>query len=205
MCGRYTLSVSNKPAIAELGLQSADRFNIAPQSQVLIQTDSGDPASVHWGIPMSGSRASRFVTNARLETLDAKPLFRDLARCALLTDGGYEWQRIGSKKQPWYHHRGGRLFYMAGVYQFGVGCAVVTQGATEPLAEIHHRQPVLLDDQCLHMWLDGEQSYGELPGLEVLFHPVARRVGNTRYDDSDLIAPVDIAEAETGEMADLFP
>ena len=205
MCGRYTLSVSNKPAIAELGLQSADRFNIAPQSQVLIQTDSGDPASVHWGIPMSGSRASRFVTNARLETLDAKPLFRDLARCALLTDGWYEWQRIGSKKQPWYHHHGGRLFYMAGVYQFGVGCAVVTQGATEPLAEIHHRQPVLLDDQCLHMWLDSEQSYGELPALEVLFHPVARRVGNTRYDDSDLIAPVDIAEAETGEMADLFP
>lgn len=205
MCGRYTLSVSNKPAIAELGLQSADRFNIAPQSQVLIQTDSGDHASVHWGIPMSGSRASRFVTNARFETLDAKPLFRDLARCALLTDGWYEWQRIGSKKQPWYHHRGGRLFYMAGVYQFGVGCAVVTQGATEPLAEIHHRQPVLLDDQCVHMWLDGEQSFGELPTLEVLFHPVARRVGNTRYDDSDLIAPVDINEAETGEMADLFP
>lgn len=204
MCGRYTLSVSNKPAIAELGLQSADRFNIAPQSQVLIQTDSGDHASVHWGIPMSGSRASRFVTNARFETLDAKPLFRDLARCALLTDGWYEWQRIGSKKQPWYHHRGGRLFYMAGVYQFGVGCAVVTQGATEPLAEIHHRQPVLLDDQCVHMWLDGEQSFGELPTLEVLFHPVARRVGNTRYDDSDLIAPVDIDEAETGEMADLF-
>ena len=205
MCGRYTLSVSNKPAIAELGLQSADRFNIAPQSQVLIQTDSGDDASVHWGIPMSGSRASLFVTNARFETLDAKPLFRDLARCALLTDGWYEWQRIGSKKQPWYHHRGGRLFYMAGVYQFGVGCAVVTQGATEPLAEIHHRQPVLLDDQCVHMWLDGEQSFGELPTLEVLFHPVARRVGNTRYDDSDLIAPVDINEAETGEMADLFP
>ena len=98
MCGRYTLSVSNKPAIAELGLQSADRFNIAPQSQVLIQKDSGDHASVHWGIPMGGSKASRLVTNARFETLDAKPLFRDVARCALLTDGWYEWQRVGAKK-----------------------------------------------------------------------------------------------------------
>ena len=94
---------------------------------------------------------------------------------------------------------------MAGVYQLGIGCAVVTQGATEPLAEIHHRQPVLLDDQCLQMWLDGEQSRGDLPTLEVWFHPVAQRVGNTRYDGSDLIAPVDIDEAETGEMADLFP
>ena len=204
MCGRYTLSVSNKPAVAKLGLQSVDRFNIAPQSQVVIKTHVSDHTAVCWGIPLSGSGASRSVTNARFETLDAKPLFRDLARCALLTDGWYEWQRVGSKKQPWYHHRSGALFYLAGVYQSGIGCAVVTQGATAPLAKIHHRQPVLLDDQCLHMWLDGEQSYGELPTLEVLFHPVARRVGNTRYDDSDLIAPVDIDEAETGEMADLY-
>ena len=206
MCGRYTLSVSNKPAIAELGLQSADRFNIAPQSQVLIQTDSGAHASVHWGIPMGGSKASRFVTNARFETLDAKPLFRDLARCALLTDGWYEWQRVGSKKQPWYHHRGGRLFYMAGVYQSGVGCAVVTQGATEPLAKIHHRQPVLLDAHDLNSWLNGAESSDELPALEISYHPVSTRVGSTRYDDSSLIAPVDLdgATATVGQTADLF-
>ena len=204
MCGRYTLSVSNKPAVARLGLQSADRFNIAPQSQVVIQTDASDHALAHWGIPLGGSGASRFVTNARFETLDAKPLFRDLARCALLTDGWYEWQRVGSKKQPWYHHLDGSLFYMAGVIQPGVGCAVVTQGATEPLAEIHHRQPVLLDEEHLDLWLNGAQSPEELPTLEVSFHPVSSRVGNTRHDDSDLIEPVDLGEAEAGQTADLF-
>ena len=204
MCGRYTLSVSNKPAVAKLGLQSADRFNIAPQSQVVIQTDASDHALAHWGIPLGGSGASRFVTNARFETLDAKPLFRDLARCALLTDGWYEWQRVGSKKQPWYHHRDGSLFYMAGVIQPSVGCAVVTQGATEPLAEIHHRQPVLLDEEHLDLWLNGAQSPKELPTLEVSFHPVSSRVGNTRHDDSDLIEPVDLGEAEAGQTADLF-
>ena len=204
MCGRYTLSVSNKPAVAKLGLQSADRFNIAPQSQVVIQTDASDHALAHWGIPLGGSGASRFVTNARFETLDAKPLFRDLARCALLTDGWYEWQRVGSKKQPWYHHLDGSLFYMAGVIQPSVGCAVVTQGATEPLAEIHHRQPVLLDEEHLDLWLNGAQSPEELPTLEVSFHPVSSRVGNTRHDDSDLIEPVDLGEAEAGQTADLF-
>jgi len=204
MCGRYTLSISNKPAVAKLGLQSADRFNIAPQSQVVIQTDASDHALAHWGIPLGGSGASRFVTNARFETLDAKPLFRDLARCALLTDGWYEWQRVGSKKQPWYHHRDGSLFYMAGVIQPGVGCAVVTRGATEPLAEIHHRQPVLLDEEHLDLWLNGAQSPEELPTLEVSFHPVSSRVGNTRHDDSDLIEPVDLGEAEAGQTADLF-
>ena len=204
MCGRYTLSVSNKPDVAKLGLQNADRFNIAPQSQVLIRTDASDHASAHWGIPLGGSGASGFVTNARFETLGAKPLFRDLARCALLTDGWYEWQRVGSKKQPWYHHRDGSLFYMAGVIQPGVGCAVVTQGATEPLAEIHHRQPVLLDEQHLDLWLNGAQSAEELPTLETSLHPVSPRVGNTRYDDRDLTAPVDVDEPAAGQTADLF-
>ena len=205
MCGRYTLSVSNKPAVTKLGLQSMDRFNIAPQSQVVIKTDAGDLASAYWGIPLGGSGASRFVTNARFETLEAKSLFRDLERCALLTDGWYEWQHVGSKRQPWYHHRGGRLFYMGGVYQSGMGCAVVTQNATKSLAEIHHRQPVLLDDHHLDLWLNGAQSLKELPALEVSFHPVAARVGNTCCDDSGLIAPVDIDEAQTGQTADLFP
>ena len=204
MCGRYTLSVSNKPAVAKLGLQTADRFNIAPQSQVVIKTDASDHASAHWGIPLVGSGVSRFATNARFETLDAKPLFRDLARCALLADGWYEWQRIGSGKQPWYHHRGGDLFYMAGVYQPGIGCAIVTQGAAEPLADIHHRQPVLLDEQCLDAWLSGTHSFEALPTLEISFHPVSTRVGNVRYDDSELIAPVDVDEPAAGQTADLF-
>ena len=204
MCGRYTLSVSNKPAVAKLGLQTADRFNIAPQSQVVIKTDASDHASAHWGIPLVGSGVSRFATNARFETLDAKPLFRDLARCALLADGWYEWQRIGSRKQPWYHHHGGDLFYMAGVYQPGIGCAIVTQGAAEPLADIHHRQPVLLDEQCLDAWLNGAHSSEALPKLEISLHPVSSRVGNTRYDDSDLVEPVDLDEPAAGQTADLF-
>ena len=204
MCGRYTLSVSNKPAVAKLGLQTADRFNIAPQSQVVIKTDASDHASAHWGIPLVGSGVSRFATNARFETLDAKPLFRDFTRCALLADGWYEWQRIGSRKQPWYHHHGGDLFYMAGVYQPGIGCAIVTQGAAEPLADIHHRQPVLLDEQCLDAWLSGTHSFEALPTLEISFHPVSSRVGNVRYDDSELIAPVDVDEPAAGQTADLF-
>ena len=96
------------------------------------------------------------------------------------------------------------LVLYGGVYQYGVGCAVVTQNAAESLAEIHHRQPVLLDEHHLDLWLNGAQSFKELPALEVSVHPVAARVGNTRYDDSDLIVPVDIDEAQTGQTADLF-
>ena len=38
----------------KLGLQSVDRFNIAPQSQVVIRTDAGDHTTACWGIPLSG-------------------------------------------------------------------------------------------------------------------------------------------------------
>ena len=92
----------------------------------------------------------------------------------------------------------------AGVNQPGIGCAVVTQGATESLAGIHHRQPVLLDEQHLDLWLNGAQSSEELSTLEVSFHPVSSRVGNTRYDDRDLTAPVDVDEPAAGQTADLF-
>ena len=36
MCGRYTLTVSQRPDLRDLGLQTADRYNIAPQSEVLV-------------------------------------------------------------------------------------------------------------------------------------------------------------------------
>ena len=55
MCGRYTLLVSNKPDVAKLGLQNADRFNIAPQSQVVIKTGASNHASAHWGIPLGAA------------------------------------------------------------------------------------------------------------------------------------------------------
>ena len=93
---------------------------------------------------------------------------------------------------------------MAGVYQPGIGCVVVTQGATEPLAEVHHRQPVLLDEQHLGAWLNGAQSSEELPALEISFHSVSTRVSNVRYDDSELIVPVDIDEVKAGQTEGLF-
>ena len=204
MCGRYTLQVSNRPTLSTLGLPLADRFNIAPQSPVLVINPAGDYEIKPWDYSPVWAREPMHLTNARSETLREKPAFRKADRCVFVADGWYEWQRRGDYKQPWYHHRGGDLFYMAGVYQPGVGCAVVTQGATAPLAKVHHRQPVLLDEQCLDAWLNGTQSFEELPTLEVSLHPVSSRVGNVRYDDSELIVPVDVDEPAAGQTADLF-
>ena len=204
MCGRFTLSVSNKPDLANLGLQARDRFNIAPQSNVLMRRESGSVALERWGLTMSVSGRDQLVSNARLETLDAKRLFRNLAPCVLLADGWYEWQRVGSGKQPWYHHCHGGALSMAGVYEPDQGCVIVTREAAAPLTQIHHRQPLLLNDDQVQAWLDDRLVDMTLPQPQIAFHPVSRRVGDARQDDPALIAPVSLDAEKTGQTGDLF-
>jgi putative SOS response-associated peptidase YedK len=204
MCGRYTLSVSNKPDLAALGLQAKDRFNIAPSSAVLMRRESGSFALERWGLMMFVSGRDKVVSNARLETLDVKRLFRNLAPCVLLADGWYEWQRIGSGKQPWYHHSNGQALSLAGVYQPGQGCLIVTREASAPLTQIHHRQPLLLNDDQMQAWLERRLVDVALPQPKIDFHPVSRRVGDTRQDDPSLITAVSLNAEKTGQTGDLF-
>ncbi|MGB0156452.1 MAG: SOS response-associated peptidase [Luminiphilus sp.] len=204
MCGRFTLSVSNKPDLANLGLQARDRFNIAPQSKVLMRRETGSFALERWGLTMSVSGRDKLVSNARLETLDAKRLFRDLAPCVLLADGWYEWQRVGSGRQPWYHHCNGLVLSMAGLYDPDQGCVIVTRETSAPLTQIHHRQPLLLYDDQVQAWLDDRLVEMTLPQPQIAFHPVSRRVGDARQDDPGLTAPVSLDAEKTGQTGDLF-
>ena len=94
---------------------------------------------------------------------------------------------------------------MAGLSSTDQGCVVVTQRASAPLSMIHHRQPVLLNEEHVWRWLDGAEMSDSPPRIEITYHPVTTRVGNTRHDDSELIMPVDVdmsAQVQTGE---LFP
>ena len=204
MCGRYTLSVSNKPDLAALGLQVQDRFNIAPSSSVLMRRKSGSFALERWGLMMVVSGREKVVSNARLETLDVKRLFRDLAPCVLLADGWYEWQRVGPGKQPWYHHSSRQALSLAGLYQPDQGCVIVTREASAPLTQIHHRQPLLLNDDQEQAWLENRFVDVALPQRKIYFYPVSRRVGDTRQDDPLLTVPVSLYAEKTGQTGDLF-
>ena len=204
MCGRYTLSVSNKPDLAALGLQVQDRFNIAPSSSLLMRRNSGSFALERWGLMMVVSGREKVVSNARLETLDVKRLFRDLAPCVLRADGWYEWQRVGPGKRPWYHHSSGQALSLAGLYQPDQGCVIVTREASAPLTQIHHRQPLLLNDDQEQAWLENRFVDVALPQPKIYFHPVSRRVGDTRQDDPLLTVPVSLYAEKTGQTGDLF-
>ena len=76
MCGRYTLTASNKPDLAALKFDVPDRYNIAPQSEVLVETrldwlhHEAVVALPPW------ATANAFVQSHDLETFDEKPFLK---------------------------------------------------------------------------------------------------------------------------------
>ncbi len=120
MCGRF--SAATQPSLlaerfrAEpLGVEGHQpSWNVAPTSDVLVVTASGDGArrlrELRWGLvpkwakdPSTGNK----MINLRAETTRSKPTFTRLLarqRCIIPIDGFYEWQDMGKghRKQPIY-------------------------------------------------------------------------------------------------------
>lgn len=76
-----------------------------------------------WGLIPSWAKDSSIAAqmiNARSETADTRPAFRDALksrRCLMPADGFYEWQRSGKAKQPYCFEVGkGELFAFAGLW-----------------------------------------------------------------------------------------
>ena len=180
MCGRYTL-------IADLG-DLAQRFefdgsdfsydpgyNIAPTESVLTvrNIEGREAAFMRWGLvpfwakdPKIGAR----MINARAETVAEKPAFRNALkkrRCLVLADGYYEWQKTPVGKKPYrIIMKSGEPFAMAGLWETWKdpqgnvlpSCTIITASASDFLAPIHNRMPVILSRESEQMWLS--------PGIE---------------------------------------
>lgn len=204
MCGRYTLTVNHRPELKQLGLQRSDRYNIAPQSEVVVLNERQTPVLMRWDYSPPWAKAPMHISNARSETLREKPSFKGASRCVFLADGWYEWQRTSSQKTPWYHHMQGELLFFAGIYN-AVGCAIVTRAAHPNVAQIHHRQPVLLDQRAIGHWLEGHDLFASAISRAVLCHPVSMAVNRPSNDSPGLIAPVELSKPPADNaLGDLF-
>src|SRR5687767_9979777 len=116
MCGRFTFRPSAK-AVAELFElmevpELPPRYNIAPTQPVAaVRRVAGQPrrelALLRWGLvpPWADDlKIGAKHINARAESAASKPAFRSAfrqRRCLIVADGFYEWQKVGSKKQPY--------------------------------------------------------------------------------------------------------
>ncbi|MBV9162142.1 MAG: SOS response-associated peptidase [Pseudonocardiales bacterium] len=238
MCGRY--ASTRNPATLAVEFDAVDgtddaapgaAYNVAPTTPVLsvVTRYPRDPQGVpdpdrtvrsirvmRWGLvphwakdPGVGSR----LINARAESAASKPAFRDAVakrRCLLPADGWYEWQRLGTRKQPFFiTPADGSGLAMAGLWSTWrppdatappwVTCAVLTTDAVGPLTEIHDRMPLILPPQTWQAWLDpGSDDPSELlapPPVQLVhaleLRPVSTAVNNVRRDGPELVERVE--------------
>ena len=189
MCGRFTLTTTAQPKLRRrfdldeaIELEEAPRFNIAPTDPVLAireREDGGrDAGTLRWGL-MSGREAGahKSLINARAETLDTKPAFRESfreRRCLIAADGFYEWRTDARGKQAmWINRADDGLFAFAGIWAEAPGrngtpifsCAIVTCEPNELMRPIHDRMPVILDPAAEGEWLSPSADADELRSL----------------------------------------
>jgi len=229
MCGRFTLTAENAEWIAEqLGVPVAElfeeswkpRWNVAPMQQHWIvrarTAEQRDLVRAPWGLVNSwdsdSSGAARQI-NARSETLDQRPAYREAfrtTRCVIPADGFYEWTGKRDTRRPfWFHRDDERLLIFAGLYtearlpgetETTTTFTIVTTDASGPVGQIHDRMPAILeDDHAVEQWLYPAQQPDQ---LRALLHPapehslvaraVSRRVNSVAVDD-----PACLVEAES--------
>lgn len=230
MCGRFGL-------FAELGdlaghfdfraepLQASylPRWNIPPTSPILTVLAGGDARAasmMRWGLTpsrgRSGKSAPRLLFNARSETIDQRPIFRNAfasRRCLVPANGFYEWQPgPGRAKTPqWVSHQQGGPVAFAGIW-YGTQphddseatCVIITTEANELLAPIHHRMPVILQPEQFDLWLsDQAEPDALLPLLmsrdwpEMSVRAVSSAVNRVANDGPHLIDADDEEPSET--------
>ncbi len=178
-----------------------------------------------WADDLSiGSR----MFNARGETVATKPSFRSAfvhRRAAVVADGFYEWHTgaDGTKEAYYFTRADGGPLALAGLWEqwepkvasvrpTGAmpgqeeavvagpirSCTVVTTEAGPDMGDLHHRTPVVLEEDDLDEWLDPDNvDKVELASLlvappagTIVHRRVGRSVGNVRNDGVTLIEAV---------------
>lgn len=173
-----------------------------------------------WGLVPSWAKdpgvGARMI-NARSETLLDKPAFAKpfaARRCLVLADGYYEWRKLslpatGSKKVPkqpyWIHPAGPGVAALAGLYEFWrnpaasetdpdrwlVSATVVTRAASDAMAPIHDRMPLVLPPSAWDAWLDpavrDASELLEVDNAPLATRPVRDAVGSVQNDGPELI------------------
>ncbi len=193
------------------------RWNLAPSQQALIISRNGlqnEAMMAHWGIPAASAKHS-FLINARSETVQEKPTFREAfhhRRCLVVASGWYEWS---APKTPWHIQLydggvmafGGMLYGQADQQRF----VIVTTAADAGLEDIHHRAPLTLAPEDYDVWMAGDTETASrllrsAPAHWFNWYRVGPDVGKVDNDHPALVTPLsdDALRMETAPQGDLF-
>tara|TARA_B100000579_G_scaffold325531_1_gene275335 strand:- start:151 stop:840 length:690 start_codon:yes stop_codon:yes gene_type:complete len=218
MCGRFTLRVEDEDLSDFFDLPNevnvAPRYNIAPSQDIytLRLTPSRREKKLgrmHWGLVPSWAQDPKIafrLINARSETVENKPSFRDAfrsQRCLIPASGYYEWKREGKEKVPYLiSHEDGKLMAFAGIWDTWINpagepltsCSILTTEALPELEKIHSRMPLILESSDFDTWL----SPSEIPDQEFMMPyqrkalkamPLSSHVNSAANDDPRCLEP----------------
>lgn len=228
MCGRFSLyepteRVARIFAVDEAASAEPEaRFNVAPSQQILAVVCSRDGerrrlGTLKWGLvpswaedPAVGNR----LINARAETVASAPLFRrafERRRCLVPANGFFEWQHDPDNRRrrgrPYFlRPPDGGLLGLGGVWEVWHGpddqvlrtVAIVTTMASEDVASVHDRMPVIVEPDDWGRWLAPE-ALEPAPAGRLLRPSEAGRlqlvevgelVNNPKNDLPELLEPV---------------
>jgi len=203
MCGRYvvTNAVTKTSKIVKSAIQTDDNenYNAHPYQNlpVIKKYKNGNTLEkLKWGIVPGWAKKKDFkaLINARLETIDEKISFKKLIkvyRCVAVADGFYEWKREENNKTPYYFLREDKkIMYIAGIYENNEFC-LITEQAKDNVNEIHHRQPVILNETDINKYLNLEHSGShflkECKKTSLVFHEISKDVNKPANNNISLI------------------
>lgn len=216
------INILGEALVAELKAQKA-RYNVAPTQMVPIVVSDGAKGSMliqaRWGfVPEWWSKPTlpAMTTNARADDTarNARSMWHaplKNKRCLIPATGWYEWLALetGKKVQKLPHHierADGKEIMFAGIWSWFrpspesegfATCAIMTMPSAEHLADIHEREPVLLQGEYWLEWLDPGMT-DKARALEILekgavhhltYKQVSRYVSNSRNEGEQCIAP----------------
>jgi putative SOS response-associated peptidase YedK len=228
MCGRFILAEQAMAQqafdVKHLRGSGLPSYNVAPARDVpvirLSSHDTGgerEEVMMRWGLVPSflkGETPKYATINARIETMEASPAFRDAwnkgQRCIVPAQGYYDWQMLpNAPKQPWFIGLSdGGIMPFAGLWERSVKAdrtviesfAIVTLPANDMLAAINpeKRMPAILRREDIEFWLTGTPVQAKAvlipyPAEQLRAHKVSARVNSPRNDDATLMEEYDQA------------
>jgi len=219
MCGRFAQTTPADDLVAlfklVMDLNITPRFNIAPTQDALVIRGHQDGRRAHrhrWGLVPPWARDLKLgarMINARSETVFDKASFKRPVRhqrCVFPISGFYEWRRTETGKDPHlFTDPSGSVLSLAGIWSvWGAPdgtqvptCSILTTEASQDVAGLHHRMPVILDGPALQAWLDPRESdparlkplLCPAPDGRLKIRQVSRHVNSVRNEGQDCWAP----------------
>ena len=206
MCGRFVVTnpVSKTKSIVKTAIKVEDteNYNAHPYQQLPVikkYTNGNTLELMKWGIIPTWAKQKDFkpLINARLETIDEKISFKKhikLHRCIAVADGFYEWKREGKIKTPFYFLRDDKkMMFIAGIFEDNQFC-LITEQAAENLNEIHHRQPVILNEKdinnYLNLQIDGSNFLKDAKKPKLEFYEISKDVNKPTNNNISLIQKI---------------